>query len=685
MSTGWAGVVDVFDKTLDPGKRMADPITSVHYAPGANIVNDTYAPGAVGFNLADISYADDLPYLPAGVEALAWFGMTGGVTDAFKAAVNSYIGATNLFGIYLADEPDPSSAPAANLKAEADYIHATLPGVKTFMVEQNLGTEYQPVFSYTPANTDIDLFGLDPYPVQTNVKNNLDYSIIPLDVSVAEAAGIPQQQIVPIYQAFGGGQYTTYILPTAAQEQQILTTWGTVIPTPVFDYAYSWGVQSGDTALVTDPALQQVFAVHNALTSPPPPNSPPPPPAAATVVSIVASGTGIDSGGNGDLDAGKMVTLTVSFSEAVTVTGSPTLALNDGGSASFTGDSGIGALTFIYTVSAGQNTPDLTVTSLSLNGGTIQDAASNNANVTGAANYNPTGTLQIDTTAPTIAINTIASNNVITSSTATSGFPISGTTAGAENGRTVTIAMLNSAQSAVDIYTTTDQNNAWSVNVTSTQAAALADGSYTVTANVSDLAGNAAQQARQALTVEEDRSSEAPILTIANTALNVNAGASVPLGITVRPVDSDDRVSVKITGVPSYETITAPSADSVSRSSQGHIYTYVVTEGGSAAGTPLTGLTLTSHYTGSSHPVSNLTVSASDVTTGEAAISSSTTIAVTDPPASTASTSVQHSAALFMQFVAAGFGDDKSKGDHAASWLSHRDFDGHPFLSRPHH
>ena len=84
--------------------------------------------------------------MPAGVEALAWFGMTGGVTDAFKAAVNSYIGATNLFGIYLADEPDPSSAPAANLKAEADYIHATLPGVKTFMVEQNLGTEYQPVF-----------------------------------------------------------------------------------------------------------------------------------------------------------------------------------------------------------------------------------------------------------------------------------------------------------------------------------------------------------------------------------------------------------------------------------------------------------------------------------------------------------------------------------------------------------
>jgi len=36
---------------------------------------------------------------------------------------------------------------------------------------------------------------------------------------------------------------------------------------PSFDYAYSWGTQSGDTALSTDPTLQQVFATHNALTS----------------------------------------------------------------------------------------------------------------------------------------------------------------------------------------------------------------------------------------------------------------------------------------------------------------------------------------------------------------------------------------------------------------------------------
>ncbi|MGC2783579.1 MAG: hypothetical protein WA397_07045, partial [Roseiarcus sp.] len=34
-----------------------------------------------------------------------------------------------------------------------------------------------------------------------------------------------------------------------------------------FDYTYSWGAQEGDTALGQDPALQQVFAAHNAGSS----------------------------------------------------------------------------------------------------------------------------------------------------------------------------------------------------------------------------------------------------------------------------------------------------------------------------------------------------------------------------------------------------------------------------------
>src|SRR4029077_2419543 len=180
--------------------------------------------------------------------------------------------------------------------------------------------------------------------------------------------------------------------------------------------------------------------------------------------------------------------------------------------------SGTSALTFTYAVAGGQKNPRLTGVAINTKRANLTDASSNNANVSGATNYNPAGTLQIDTTPPTIAINTIASNNVVTTSNAASGFAIGGTTVGAENGRSVTVAILNSAQAVVDSYTTTDQNNAWSVTVTSAQATALADGSYTVTANVSDLAGNPAPQASKALTVDEEKTPEPPILTIANTA-----------------------------------------------------------------------------------------------------------------------------------------------------------------------
>ena len=100
-------------------------------------------------------------------------------------------------------------------------------------------------------------------PVQPQFSGGVNYSIIPASVKAAEAWGIPQGQIVPVYQAFGGRGYAAWTLPTASQEQQILATWGEVVPQPAFDYAYSWGTQADDSALVNTPALQSVFAAHN--------------------------------------------------------------------------------------------------------------------------------------------------------------------------------------------------------------------------------------------------------------------------------------------------------------------------------------------------------------------------------------------------------------------------------------
>ena len=102
-------------------------------------------------------------------------------------------------------------------------------------------------------------------------------------------------------------------------------------------------------------------------------------------VSLVgASGTGITAGA-GDLGTGKVVTLTVNLSEVGDgCGGSPTLTLNDGGIATYTGGSGSNALTFSYTVGAGQNTADLAVTAVNLGTATVKDGAGNAADFSGA-------------------------------------------------------------------------------------------------------------------------------------------------------------------------------------------------------------------------------------------------------------------------------------------------------------
>ncbi|MBV8962212.1 MAG: hypothetical protein JOY97_03860 [Hyphomicrobiales bacterium] len=171
--------------------------------------------------------------------------------------------------------------------------------------------------------------------------------------------------------------------------------------------------------------------------------------------------------------------------------------------------------------------------------------------------------------------------------------------------------------------------------------------------------------------------------------MNVNAGGSVALGITATPVDPDDRVSVKITGLPSYETITAPAGDTVSRQFNALTlsYTYTITEGASSAGTPLTGLTLTSHYAGTGHPVANLSVTASNVTSGETATSAAKTMKVTDPPTATsASPTATQLVSLLDQFIAAGFhSQGNAAGNLVLSSLTTNLGQDLGSLSLPHH
>ena len=120
---------------------------------------------------------------------------------------------------------------------------------------------------------------------------------------------------------------------------------------------------------------------------------------APTVGSVVATGTGITNG-SGTLDVGSVVTFTLNTNENVTVNttgGTPTISLNDGGTATYSGGSGTQALTFTHTVASGQSTSDLTVTAFNVNGASLFDAAGNALNTAGAV-ANPSGILVVDTT-----------------------------------------------------------------------------------------------------------------------------------------------------------------------------------------------------------------------------------------------------------------------------------------------
>ena len=120
-----------------------------------------------------------------------------------------------------------------------------------------------------------------------------------------------------------------------------------------------------------------------------------------TVASIAASGSSLTAG-SGTVGAGATVTFTVAMSEAVSVTGTPSLSLSSGGKATYTGGSGSASLVFTHTVAAGQSAADLTVASFNLEGGTVSDVAGNAASLSGATNYNPAGTLKVDTSTPSV-------------------------------------------------------------------------------------------------------------------------------------------------------------------------------------------------------------------------------------------------------------------------------------------
>jgi autotransporter passenger strand-loop-strand repeat protein len=127
-------------------------------------------------------------------------------------------------------------------------------------------------------------------------------------------------------------------------------------------------------------------------------------------------------GSGGTVGLGGTAVIEVTLSEAVVVSGTPALKLNDGGTAFFvpggSSNPAGGVLEFDYTVAGGQNTPDLTISSLVLGGGaSITDSAGNALSPTLPASKNLH--LIIDSIRPSVTSASATPSAVASGGTAT--------------------------------------------------------------------------------------------------------------------------------------------------------------------------------------------------------------------------------------------------------------------------
>lgn len=136
---------------------------------------------------------------------------------------------------------------------------------------------------------------------------------------------------------------------------------------------------------------------------------------ALVIDGVVPTVTSVNSSeANGTYKINDAISVQVNFSEAVTVIGTPQLTLETGATdrtINYASGTGTSTLTFSYTVQAGDTSSDLdyvATSSLALGGGTIRDAAGNDATLTlaspGAANsLGNNKALVIDGVAPSVS------------------------------------------------------------------------------------------------------------------------------------------------------------------------------------------------------------------------------------------------------------------------------------------
>jgi hypothetical protein len=169
---------------------------------------------------------------------------------------------------------------------------------------------------------------------------------------------------------------------------------------------------------------------------------------------------------------------------------------------------------------------------------TATDAAGNSATLDSS--------FTVDTIAPTLIVNPVTGDGVINAAEAAGAIAITGTASLSEAGRTVTVTLNGQSYTGV-----VQDNGTWSVSVPAGALAGAENGSYPLTATLSDAAGNSTE-VTQNVTLDADPAS-LPTLTLnAFTGDNILNGAeqqtAQPLSGTTTHVEVGQFVLITLNG-----------------------------------------------------------------------------------------------------------------------------------------
>ncbi|HHQ1669152.1 TPA: BapA-related adhesin SiiEA [Escherichia coli] len=275
-------------------------------------------------------------------------------------------------------------------------------------------------------------------------------------------SGIESGQTVTV--TFGGKTYTASVAANGSWSKTVPVADLATLPDGAANVQASVSSASGNSASATHAYSVDASAPTLTINTI----------ASDDILNATEAGSPLTISGSSTAETGQTVTVTLN---GATYTGT---VQADGGWSVSVPTSALGALNASnYTVSA-----------------TVNDKAGN----PGSASHN----LAVDTTAPVLTINTVAGDDIINDAEHAQALVISGTSTGGEAGDVVSVVLNGKT------YTTTlDASGNWSVGVPAADVAALGSGAQTITASVSDRAGNS-DDASRTVTV----SLSAPVISI---------------------------------------------------------------------------------------------------------------------------------------------------------------------------